>query len=791
MAAAPLLGGAATRFRRRRAAGSAALRPMPRRAGRFGGAEALFLLAVSTAPAAAGTPGQSEPETQPPAPVDFETARFDRRLPAVRAAGPIVVDGVLGEEEWAGAPVASGFTQGNPDEGMPATLETEVRVLYDDESLYIGAFAFDDSPDRIIVNDLSRDFSTRAGDVFGVVLDTFHDRRNGYMFETNPGGAKFDGQIFNEGREFNRDWDGVWQVRTRRAEDGWAIEMEIPFRTLRFRESSEQTWGINFLRRIRRLNQDAFWAPIPRFFNFARISYSGTLEGLTGLASGGRFKVTPYLGAEASQTQESNDIATGGDLGVDAKVLLGTGMNLDLTVNTDFSQVEADIQQVNLTRYSLFFPEKRDFFIENSGIFRFGVPTDSRITRFRADFGQAFNPSLLRSSQSRGDDLYLFFSRRIGLSSTGSPIPVLGGGRLTGRAGAYEIGAMSIQTGTNEDAPHAENFSAARVRRNLGENSDVGAIFLNREAGGGSDHYNRSVGLDANIRVTPELEVNSYWARTMSPGRTGDQNAGRVAAAYDGRQWQVRGAWSHLGEDFNPEMGFAPRVGITRWLGYLGYYFRPERWSGFLREFNPHFEYNEFTDPNGELVSRYLNLHFAFRHQNGALLEFGYDNSVENTPEAFSIHPTTMVSAGEHRYGEWFVMLFSDPSRPLSLNGRYDRGEFYSGARRALNLSTVVRAGSRLTAYAGWTRNDIALPEGEFTTDLLTARVTYTFTTNMFLNALIQYNSVNEDWSSNIRFNLIHRPLSDFFVVLNDRRDPMGNRLDRALTAKYTILLDF
>ena len=770
---------------------AAARRPFPGLVRRSfpGLAGPLALLLTATGAAATATAGP--PLQEEPTPVDFDTARFDRRLPAVRAAGPIVVDGVLGEDEWAGAPVASGFTQGNPDEGMPATLETEVRVLYDDESLYIGAFAHDDSPDGILVNDLSRDFATRAGDVFGVVLDTFHDRRNGYMFETNPAGAKFDGQIFNEGREFNRDWDGVWQVRTRRAANGWTIEMAIPFRTLRFRESPEQTWGLNFLRRIRRLNQDAFWAPIPRFFNFARISYSGTLEGLSGLVPGGRFKVTPYVGADAAQTADSDDLVTGADLGLDAKVLVGTGLNLDLTVNTDFSQVEADVQQVNLTRFSLFFPEKRDFFIENSGIFRFGVPNDSRITRFRADFGQAFNPTVLRSSQSRGDDLYLFFSRRIGLHSSGRPIPVLGGGRLTGRAGAYEIGAMSIQTGTNEDAEYRENFSAARVRRNLGENSDIGAIFLSREAGGGSDHFNRSLGLDANLRLTPELEVNSYWARTMSPNRTGNENAARVAAGYDGRLWQLRGAWSVLGEDFNPEMGFAPRVGVRRWLGYLGYYLRPARWNHFLREINPHFEFNHYTNPQGEPVSRYVNAHLSFRHQNGALLEVGYDNSVENTPEAFDIHPTTRVSAGEHRYDEWFVMFFSNPSRPLSLNFRYDHGGFYSGTRRALNLSTVARAGSRLTAFVGWTRNDIALPEGEFITDLLTARLTYTFTTNMFLNALIQYNSVNEDWSSNLRFNLIHRPLSDFFIVLNDRRDPMGNRLDRALVAKYTILMDF
>ena len=745
----------------------------------FVGVVATFLGVVATGAAFAQTP------------VDFETARLERRLPATRATAEIVLDGVVTDAEWSEAPVASSFTQGNPFEGMPATFRTEVRVLYDDEFLYVGAKAFDDDPSAIIVNDLSRDFSTRAGDIFGIVVDTFHDRRNGYMFETNPAGAKFDGQVFNEGREFNRDWDGVWFVETRTTAEGWEIEMAIPFRTMRFRESPEQVWGINFLRRVRRLNEDSFWAPIPRFFNFARISYSGTLEGLQGLVPGGRFKVTPY--ASATSAPEEGDDAGALDYvtgGVDAKVLIGTGLNLDLTANTDFSQVEADVQQVNLTRFGLFFPEKRDFFIENSGIFRFGVPSDSRITQFRADFGQAFNPATMRATQSRGDDLYLFFSRRIGLSEDGLPIPVLGGGRLTGRAGAWELGALNIQTGDHDLTP-AENFSAARVRRNVGANSDVGAIFLNRESGSGSDHYNRSVGADANIRVNPELELNSYWARTASPGRTGDQNAGRFAANYDSRLWQLRAAWSHLGQDFNPEMGFAPRLGVRRILGYVGYHHRPERWSGFLREFNPHFEFNDYVDPEGNLVSRYTNAHFAFRHQNGAMLEFGYNHSIENPSSEFAIHPTTVVPADRYEYADGFVMLFSDPSRPLSLNVRYDWGTFYGGDRKALNLSTVVRFEPRFTAYAGWTRNDIVLPGGAFVADLLTVRITHTFTTRMFLGALIQYNSITEEWDTNIRFNLIHRPLSDFFIVLNDRRHVLGGPNDRALIAKYTILVDF
>ena len=743
---------------------------------------ALALAAFPAAGFAGARPGQQ--------PVDFETARLDRRLPAVRAAGEIRIDGVIGEEEWAGAPVASGFTQGNPDEGAPATFETEIRVLYDDEFLYFAAVAYDDDPDAIIVNDRSRDFSTRFGDLVGITLDTFHDRRNGYMFEFNAAGAKFDGQFANEGREFNRDWDGVWYVEALVTAEGWQAEVAVPFKTLRFQPGDEQTWGLNFLRRVRRLNEDAFWAPIPRFFNFARISYSGTLEGLSGLQSGGWLKLTPFASASGIQTGEE-DPEGDADAGLDAKVLVGTSLHLDVTVNTDFSQVEADVQQVNLTQFSLFFPEKRDFFIESSGLFRFGSPSDSRLTNFRADFGQAFNPAVLRSSQSRGDDLYLFFSRRIGLSPDGMPIPVLGGARLTGRAQGFEFGALNIQTGALNPDDAGENFAVGRLRRNLGENSDVGAIFMNRQSGGDSGHFNRSFGADANLRVTPELEINSFWARTAGPEGGGDNDGARVAANYDGRLFQLRGAYTRLQENFNPEMGFAPRTGIRRWLGYFGYHYRPERLQRFLREFNPHFEFNHYSDPERELLSRYANAHLALRFQDGAMFEVGYNHSIEAPQTAFAIHPTTTVLPGRYPYDEWFVMFFADPSRPLSVNFRYDHGGFYSGTRRALNLSGVVRAGGRLTAYVGFSRNRVELVEGEFSANLLTARIAYTFTTNMFLNALIQYNNVTEDWSSNIRFNLIHRPLSDFFLVLNDRRDLMGNRIDRALIAKYTILIDF
>jgi len=352
--------------------------------------------------------------------IDYETARFERRLIAKRATGPIEVDGDLGEPGWRSAPVATDFIQNEPREGEAATYDTEVRFLYDEVNLYFGVLAHDAEPAKIIVNDLTRDFNTRSGDIFGLVLDTFHDERNGFMFETNPAGAKFDAQFVNEGREFNQNWDGVWYVKSQVTDAGWVTEMAIPLKTVRFQHLERQTWGVNFVRRTRRLNEDSYWAPLPRIHRFTRLSLAGTLEDLEGLEPHRDVKVTPYGKADVN---DAADLSTESDFdaGIDAKIGIGAGLRLDLTLNTDFSEVEADVQQINLTRFSLFFPEKRDFFLENSGIFRFGPPQDQRVQQFQASFGAAGAISNLRGGQSRGEDLLFFFSRRVGLSDDGQP----------------------------------------------------------------------------------------------------------------------------------------------------------------------------------------------------------------------------------------------------------------------------------------------------------------------------------------------------------------------------------
>ena len=307
--------------------------------------------------------------------IDFETARLARTLPAVRAAGPITVDGALNEPDWGRAPVANGFIQNDPREGEPASEDTEVRVLYDANNLYIGVLAHDRQPEEILTSELSKDFNRQSGDDFEIILDTFHDERNGYMFATNARGAKWDAQMINEGREINENWDALWDVRARIMETGWYAEIAIPFRTLRFSSAEAQTWGINFQRRIRRRNEDSFWAPLPRIYDLQRVSMAGTLEGLQSVRPGNDLRLKPYLLGSAGKSTVAT-VGNDANAGFDVKYGVTSGLTWDFTINTDFSQVEADEQQVNLTRFSLFFPEKRDFFLENSGIFQFGQ--DSR-----------------------------------------------------------------------------------------------------------------------------------------------------------------------------------------------------------------------------------------------------------------------------------------------------------------------------------------------------------------------------------------------------------------------------
>ena len=704
--------------------------------------------------------------------MDHEAERAEKRLQAVPTGEAIEVDGSLDEPAWQEAALATGFIQNEPRTDEPATEETEVRVLYDGSRLYFGVHAYDSEPDRLIVSGLDKDFNRGASDSVTIVLDTFHDERNGYLFSVNPAGAKWDAQMTNEGREINEDWDAVWTVRTRIVEDGWTAEIAVPFRSLKFRSLDRQSWGINFERQVRRRNETSFWFPLPRIYGVERVSLAGTLEGLEGISPGANFRVKPYLVGAIGQSGGQDRTYTG-DFGMDAKYGITSGLTWDVTYNTDFSQVEADDQQINLTRFSLLFPEKREFFLENSGIFQFHAG---------ADRGPNANVP--------PDDMLFFFSRRIGLSEEGLPLPVLGGTRLTGRVDDFELGFLNIHQGEQGNSP-STNFTVGRLRYNLFSNSDVGVMFNNKEVLD-SPHYNRAFGVDANVRFNQPLAFYTYLAKTFSPLASGQDWAGRASLHYIDDVWNMKVSYSSIQEDYRDEMGFVPRVGIRQVAGAGGISFRPEGTRRHVRRWFPHIPFQWVFGPDGELESSQIDYHFIIDFQDSTRFEIGVNASEERLREPFRLNRRRNIAIppGDYRFHESFVTYRTDESRTLSADLGFYAGPFYGGYKHTYRTTGKLRLGHRFNLSVSNSHNNINLPEGHYKTNLLNVRANYAFSTSAFLNALVQYNSDARIWNSNIRFNLIHRPLSDLFLVYNEQRDSnTGDLLDRTILAKITYMI--
>jgi hypothetical protein len=712
--------------------------------------------------------------------IDYTTARLEHRLKAVKTDEEIIIDGKLNEPAWAGAPVASDFIQNEPRPGEPASEKTEARILYNDKYIYFGLVMSDSWTNEMITNELKKDFNTDDGDSVRVVLDTFQDERNGYIFATNAEGAKYDAQMINEGREINGSWDGIWYVKTSRFSDGWIAEIGIPLKTLKFRAGQRQTWGINFHRHLRShgRNEDSFWSPLPRIYDLERVSLAGTLEDLEEIKPGASLKIKPYVTASALKTG-TNSYKGDGDFGFDAKYGITTGLTWDFTYNTDFSQVEADEQQINLTRFSLFFPEKRDFFLENSGIFQFGAA------------GAGVMGGTRQNSVS--NDMIFFFSRRIGLSDDGNAIPILGGTRLTGRAADWEIGLLNMEQRDYEDT-RATNFTVARLRRNILTNSDIGVMMTNKDVEG--SHYNRLIGGDANFRFGQAVSVNAYAVKSFSPlpGRDTKNMAARLHFGYTDKVWNFKATYTGIQENFTNEMGFVPRTGVRKFAGNLAYQWRPAAVRKYIRSVNPHIQSEYILDPRGNTDTRYTDYHVSINFQDGAFAEPGMNQSLEliRAPFTISNRRGLKIPAGLYKFQEYFILARSDRSRALSANATWSAGTFYGGYKHTYQIGATYRVNYKLKTSLTYTQNNISLPQpnGHFKTHLLITRFDYSFSTSVFLNALVQYNSDSKQWSSNVRFNIIHRPLSDLFVVYNERRNSVsGDLMDRALILKFTYMI--
>ncbi len=526
-----------------------------------------------------------------------------------------------------------------------------------------------------------------------------------------------------------------------------------------------QSWGINFQRRIRRRSEQSFWAPIPRSFASFNVSFAGTLRGVEDVHPGRNFKVKPYLTSQFRKFS-GDDFDTLFDPGLDLKYSLTSGLTLDATLNTDFSQVEVDEQQINLTRFSLFFPEKRDFFLENSGIFLF-AQTD-------------------RSGPSTRDFIP-FFSRRIGLSSDGQPVPVLAGARFTGRVGDYSLGLFNMQTRESDPEP-AHNFTVLRLKRNILAQSELGTLVINRQSDQSGD-YNRTFGVDASFRFWQNLRITSFLAATRTPGfETGDM-AGRTWVEWKTNLWEARTDYLDVGENFNAEVGFVPRRDIRKGTAFVGLRPRPRSIS-WIREFFPNAQLQYINDQEGRLVTRITDLKFQISLEDGGSFQVGRTLRFEREDEQFFIGGQEIAS-GDYNFNRWFTEFRSDTSDRISGSVRYETGDFWDGSSKGVRLSLSFKPNYKLTASGRFQWDDLKLQQGNLTSRLINTRLEYAFNTQMFVSAFVQYNSERRQVSSNLRFNLIHRPLSDIFIVYNEERDSFqAGEADKSLTFKYTHMFD-
>lgn len=685
------------------------------------------------------------------------------------------IDGILEEEEWQMAVSINNFTQQEPSEGDAATEETVVSLMYSAKALYIAVEAFDSVPEGIVATERRRD-SPRLFDEdnFQIILDTFHDGRSGYMFLTNPLGGKLEQQIFEEGEgawqnsgaNINVNWDGVWHVSARLTSNGWVAEIAIPMVTLRFPRSDRQVWGLNFMRNIRRKNEQVFWAPIPKAYRLTRVSLAGTLTGLAAVNRGMDLRITPYLLAGANEHRVSSGLQGNGfnDLGVDLKYGIASGLNLDLTLNTDFAQVEVDEQQVNLTRFPLFFPEKRDFFLENSGLF--GVRT-------QGFFGRSAD---------------LFFTRRIGLSDSGQPIPIIGGGRLTGKVDRHNIAVLNIQTQEALGQP-GENFFVGRYSRDVLARSKIGALIINKEARGDSD-YNRTFAVDATFVVHQNFTVTSFLAKTQTPGITNGDMAGYFRGAWLSPSWRLSGEYTDLQDNFNAEVGFVPRVGIRTTKLHGEWNPRPGRWN--IRYFDPMLNVEYTTDQRNRLLTRRVHHMVGTYFENGGNFTVIYNDHFEQLDVAFPIQSGVTIPAGTYRFGEWRFWYHSDPSRRFYQRLQYSPQTFFDGNRKDLRATLGIRATSSIAAEGEFQRSDVDGPWGSFVADLGLLRVDLSLSPEMTLRTLSQYNSLTDAVSTSVRFNWIFRPGSDLYIAYDEfRQDVPGIPWlqNRQLAIKMTYLI--
>ena len=737
----------------------------------------------------------------PPPPVAPETIARDAAgratVRAVLLDRPLQVDGELDEAIYDTVPPVSGFIQQLPDEGEPATERTEAWIFYDARNVYVSARNWDSAPEsQWVANEMRRDsFQLINNDSFSVAFDTFYDRRNGVSFMVNPIGGIFDYEITDEGNP-NSDWNPVWDVQTGRFEGGWTVEMQIPFKSIRFSPGTSQIWGLQVGRTVRWKNETTYLTPVPISGGpgMFRLSAAGTLTGVEVPEGNRTFEIKPYgIGSLATDVSAVPPVSNegDGDFGVDVKYGLTQNLTADFTYNTDFAQVEVDEQQVNLTRFSLFFPEKREFFLEGRGIFDFGRGV------FFGGLGGPGGAGRPGSGGFGGGNVpTIFFSRRIGLDA-GETVPILGGGRLTGKVGDFTVGALSIQT---DDVPSAgiasTNFTVLRVKRDILRRSRIGGIFTGRSVSTVGDGTNQTFGLDAAFSFYDNVSFNGYYARTQTPGLDGDDDSYQAAFTYNGDRYALGVDHLRVGDNFNPEIGFLRRDDFRRTLVQAQFSPRPASIDA-VRQFTLGGSLDYLLNGAGHIESRIAQASFKTELENSDQFSVDVQRSYELLVEPFDIAPGVSIPIGAYGFQNYYASYSMGAQRRVSGAFSIQRGGFFDGDITAIGYSRGrIEITPQLSIEPSVSFNRIELPQGRFTTQLATTRVTYTLTPRMFFSGLLQYNSSLDVLSTNLRLRWEYQPGSELFVVYNDQRDTELGRSfpmleNRAFVVKFTRLFRF
>ena len=713
-----------------------------------------------------------------------------KRMTTVYTTVPPNIDGVPNEPEWNLAEPVSDFFQREPDNGQPGSERTEVRMLYDDEALYFAFYCYDSEPDKIMAMDLRRDSRMNTDDTIAVGLDPYHDRRSAFVFRVNPLGTRFDVEVRDE-RNINADWDERWDAKTTITDEGWFAEFRIPLSSLSYRTGSH-VWGIDFKREVRRKNEEHNWSNYKRGFQLNAVSFFGNLVGLRNLKMTKRFRFQPYAAGSGSRynlTSDPSDEADGSAGVENFKIRITPNLTADFSANTDFAQVEDDTERVNLTRFPLFFPEKREFFRDSSSDFSFGSGGYNR--------GGGYS--------MRAPTVSLYHSRNIGMEN-GEPVPMLYGAKITGKLGSTNLGFMNAQTGDSKitddvigPSNPGKNFSVLRLKQDVFRRSSIGLMLTNTQ---GDGKYNRVGGVDANFVFYDFLTIGGEIASVLADDSLEadaelDDNpiTARFGAGWNSDQWVISGNYQRIDADFQTDLGFISRRDIASQNYRVGWNPRPS-FAPSIRQVRFSGSFNYLTDVEGNFLEQKAGLNTSVNFQSGDRVTFNISKDLERLERIFfiSVKENIFALPGDYRTQGYSVNFDSVDSRTVSGRMNVSWNEYWGGTRYSLRPGGTLRFNENFSLSPSYSYNHIEMPTGVYDTHTVTARVTYNFNARWLTNSLVQYNSVSGRASVYARLRYVINEIDSFYFVYKSTRtwdEAWDGIADHQLIAKMTYSIDF